>query len=146
MNKTTIQLEYPYSKKWRKGYLNINKDNRRTLTLFNSGKDRSSVQYARYLLAIKLGRFLSDNEEADHIDGDKTNDCVTNLQVLTKKDHRAKGVVHLKGNCYVCGVEFTRTKTQLRPKIKQTLIVEGKLTCSRKCGYKKAAETLKNKT
>lgn len=141
MSETSIELEYPYNN-WRKGYININKDNRRTVTLYNTSKDRSSVQYARYLLAVKLGRFLTDDEEADHIDEDKTNDCLSNLQVLTKKDHRAKNVVILTGVCCICETKFSRTKSQLRTKVKQEKLLAGELACSRKCGYVKTSRTL----
>lgn len=96
-------------------------------------------------MSVKLGRFLTDNEEVDHIDEDKTNDSLSNLQVLSKKEHRQKSVIYLKGSCYICGSEIVRTKSQLRPKIKQEKLLKGTLTCSRKCGRKKASETLRNK-
>ena len=140
---TEIDLQFPYNTIWRKGYLNINSEGRKTITLFNSSSDRSSVQYARYLLAVNLGRFLTDNEEADHIDEDKTNDDISNLQVLSCIEHRQKNVVKLQGTCYICGCLFERTKTQLRPRIKQEYLIKGLLTCSRACGYKKTSETLK---
>ena len=58
LSSTKIDLEYPYNTKWKYGYLNINSEGRRTLTLYNSPSDRSSTQYARYLLAVSLGSFL----------------------------------------------------------------------------------------
>ena len=79
---TKIDLLPPYSEDWKSGYLNINSEGRRTLALYNSPSDRSSTQYARYILAVSLGRYLTDNEEADHIDGDKTNDDIKNIQIL----------------------------------------------------------------
>lgn len=84
-----IKLEYPYNTQWKIGYVVINKDNRRTLLLAN-GKQRSSTQYARYLLAVKLGRFLTQTETVDHIDGDKTNDDINNLQILSRKENIRK--------------------------------------------------------
>ena len=95
MSRTKITLEEPYASVWRRGYLVTNSENRRTLILYNSSTDRSSCQYARYLLAVKIGRFLTAAEEADHIDGDKTNDSVANLQVLSKAANirkSAKGI------------------------------------------------------
>ena len=88
--KTLIILSEPYSLDWSKGYLNTNTEGRRTLTLYNNNANRSSTQYARYLLSVKLGRYLTKDEEVDHIDGDKTNDSISNLQILGKKQNRQK--------------------------------------------------------
>lgn len=46
MATTEITLEYPYSADWRKGYVVINPEGRRTLILYNSQTDRSSCQYS----------------------------------------------------------------------------------------------------
>ena len=78
---TRIELEYPYNERWRKGYIVTNPEGRKTLILFNNKDDRSSTQYARYLLAVKLGRFLAPEETVDHIDGNKNN----NKQYLTQR-------------------------------------------------------------
>lgn len=77
-----IDLQPPYSEDWRMGYLVTNPEGRRTVILYNSKESRSSTQYARYLCAVKLGRYLSESETVDHIDGDKTNDSIENLQVI----------------------------------------------------------------
>jgi hypothetical protein len=128
-----IELEYPYSEDWKFGYIVINSERRQTLILYNSHVDRTSTQYSRYLVAVKLGRYLSDKEHVDHIDNDKTNDEVSNLQILTlaennKKAGRYKGHEMAKLKCPACGVEFIKYK-------KQTFLIKGgKLTfCSRKC-------------
>ena len=85
-----IELKPPYNKVWRYGYLSVNSEGRETLTLYNSCNDRSVTQYARYLLAVKLGRFLTEDETVDHIDGDKTNNSIDNLQVLSMADNIRK--------------------------------------------------------
>lgn len=85
-----IDLQYPYSEDWRMGYLVTNPEGRRTVILFNSQESRSSTQYARYLCAVRLGRYLSESETADHIDGDKTNDSMENLQVITLSENIRK--------------------------------------------------------
>ena len=81
-----IDLKYPYNTVWKYGYVTINRDNRRTLLLVGDTK-RSSTQYARYLLSVKLGRFLTKDETVDHIDGDKTNDNLDNLQILSSSEN-----------------------------------------------------------
>lgn len=58
--------------------------------LFNSKKERTTISYARYLMSVKLNRFLDRNEEVDHIDNDKTNDSIENLQILSSKENKEK--------------------------------------------------------
>ena len=105
MSNTLIQLQYPYSNKWKKGYLNTNPEGRKTLSLYNSRTDRSSTQYARYLLAVKIGRFLTRKEQADHKDEDKANDNLSNLQILSvlennRKTHKKDAVIQCI--CPIC--------------------------------------------
>lgn len=137
MKAMKINLEYPYNEIWDKGYIVTNPENRKTLILYNSKNDRSSTQYARYLLAVKLGRFLKEDETVDHLDGDKTNNSIDNLQVLSLADNNRKSFkkpdVIMK--CPICGKTFTRTRSQLRGRLKKALANE--VCCSRACVYAK---------
>lgn len=134
MSTTKIKLEEPYKSDWRFGYLVTNRENRKTLILYNSQKDRSSTQYARYLLAVSLGRYLNDEEEVDHIDGDVTNNNLNNLQILSKWENVYKSNklpdVHLQ--CPVCAVKFTRSRKSLRGKLERA--ANNLICCSRSCG------------
>lgn len=138
---TLIILEYPYNEVWKKGYLNTNKENRKTLTLYNNDSDRSSTQYARYLLAVSLGRFLTEQEHVDHIDNDKTNDSLENLRIVSiqennLKESKRRGKALVEVRCPVCKSHFIKRKglTQLVSSFK------GKITyCSRYC-----ANSMKN--
>ncbi len=85
-----LELEEPFKSRWQRGYLVTNSENRKNVVLYNSEADRSSISYARYLLSVKHGRFLTSNEEVDHIDDDKTNDDFSNLQLLTQEQNRIK--------------------------------------------------------
>lgn len=85
-----IELETPYRELYRFGYLVTNKENRKHVILYNSKTDRTTVSYARYLMTVKLGHFISDDLHVDHIDNDKTNDSIDNLQVLTVKENAQK--------------------------------------------------------
>ena len=138
MAKTRIELKPPYDKEWKAGYLVTNPEGRRTLLLYNSHKDRTSTQYARYLKAVELGRFLSEKETVDHIDGDPSNDSIENLQILSLADNNRK--THCKPLveliCPICKIHFTRTKTQLRGRLHK--IETNSICCSRSCGGKKA--------
>jgi hypothetical protein len=131
-----IELEYPYNERWRSGYLVTNKENRKTLILFNSCHDRSSTQYARYLLAVKLGRFLTNEETVDHIDNDKTNNSLDNLQILSRADNVRKECKKpdVRLVCPVCGKVFYKTATQLRGRKHKA--ERNQICCSRECGGK----------
>jgi hypothetical protein len=109
---TRFDLEYPYNTKWTYGYIVVNGENRKHVIL--SGKEKlSSTSYARYTLATALGRFLEPHEQVDHIDHDKTNDKLENLQILTvlenarkKAKHKGRLVAYIK--CPVCHETFIR--------------------------------------
>lgn len=95
-----LELESPYKEVWRKAYIRESEDGRKRVDLINDATNRTTVSYARYLLAVKIGRFLTEDEEADHIDTDKSNDKIENLQVLTVKEHLKKTVSEIpKGVC-----------------------------------------------
>lgn len=63
------------------------------------------------IMEENLGRLLTDNEVVHHIDGNKLNNNLVNLQLLTISEH-AK--LHAKENkaekkllkCPVCGIDF----------------------------------------
>lgn len=131
-----IILEYPYNTKWKYGYVMNNKENRATLTLYNSHTERSCTQYARYLLSVKLGRFLTDKETVDHIDGDKTNNSIDNLQILSIGDNirKSQKLGDIICICPICKKVFSRERKKVSGKIKKEKIKKGHLCCSRRCG------------
>ncbi len=47
-------------------------------------------------MSIYLGRRLEKDDHIDHIDGDRTNDDLENLQVLSTPEHVAKTIEDLK--------------------------------------------------
>lgn len=136
MSDTLIDLEGPYSKLYRKGYLRLNDaDGRRRVDLFNSDTDRTTISYARYLVSIREGRLLSEDEEVDHRDNDLTNDHIDNLQILSAIEHRKKTSdnrikrrQYLSFVCPVCGESFQRDRWKLSPNTKEP-------KCSRKCAF-----------
>lgn len=85
-----IQIEPPFAGQWKHAYVVRNKENRNMVCLVNGAKDRTTIALARYRMAVKLGRMLRDDEQVDHIDNDKTNDDINNLQILSKEDNMAK--------------------------------------------------------
>lgn len=136
--------EYPYDKYY--VYVVFHKKEKRNYAILcpidkTSGLKRTSVSYARYLMSVKLGRFLLPTEQVDHIDDDKQNDDVSNLQILTNIENVSKECKHRKQSigtlmvrlkCPVCGREFIRRKglthlTKNRGNV---------TTCSRNCRSK----------
>lgn len=132
-----IELKEPFKSDWKSGYLITNKENRRNLVLFNSSKDRTTVSYARYLMSVKMKRYLTKDEHVDHIDNNKKNDSIDNLQILTLAENNrksSKGRKYVTLNCPICKKDFTIPKSQNWGK--------GRVrTCSRRCGGIKSKMT-----
>jgi len=125
-----IQLEYPYNRDWKLGYLRVSTDGRRRVDLVNKNSDRTTTSYARYLVSVVNGRYLTPEEEVDHIDNDCTNDDIVNLQVLTIEQHKEKTRLHCEGRtmanctCAYCGKVFERELRNVR---------SDRTLCSRSC-------------
>lgn len=85
-----LEIQKPFIGIWKAAYLVINRHNRRMVCLVKDKHDRTTISYARYLMSVKLGRLLTDHEHVDHIDNDKTNDLIDNLQILTPEENRDK--------------------------------------------------------
>ena len=141
-----IELKYPYSRDWKNGYLVVNGENRRTVILYNSKSERSSTAYARYLMSVKLGRYLLESEQVDHIDEDKTNDDLDNLQLLSMhenvvKQNKSRGRSMVRYMCPVCNAEFSRRRKNSHFNNKQRTT----MTCSRSCGNRSQSVDLFSK-
>ena len=124
-----IELEFPFNDIWQTGYIVTNKDNRKMVCLYNNQKDRSTISLARYLVSVKERRLLSKDEHVDHIDNDKTNDSLENLQILSPIENHNKsfkvGETYYSFTCPVCGIDFKLSARQSH---------KTNPTCSRKCG------------
>ena len=57
-----------------------------------SNLKRTTITLAKFELSKKLGRWLSRKDQVDHKDGDKTNDDVDNLQVLSQRQNAIKQI------------------------------------------------------
>ena len=89
-----IQLEYPFNDY--AGYLVINPEGRKNICLIplDKTKKRTTISYARYLVSVNEKRILSKKEQVDHIDGNKTNDVISNLQILSAKENTMGGIIY----------------------------------------------------
>lgn len=103
-----------------------------------SGLENTSITYSRYLYCTHNKIKLADDIHVDHIDGDRTNDKLENLQLLTRAENFEKRKIqtHLSPNrvslkCPVCETLFIREQ-------RQTFLSKGGVftACSRICAGK----------
>ncbi len=143
MKKKSKPCKYPYL-----GYVYYRSvlDGRVCYYLYKSknGK-RKLLTRARYRMSVALERRLKKREHVDHIDGNKRNDKISNLQILSPQQNNAKAIKETgrtqkwkKLICPVCELRFKRKAHRVDLKIQRG----GRPTCSRECGYKFGA--LKN--
>jgi hypothetical protein len=94
------------------------KDGRQHVIIYDNFK-RKTVSYPKFLLEQKLGRSLLPDETCDHIDNDYTNNCLDNLQVLTRSDNSKKQMVFRPAEksyfvCPECNKSFYREMRYVR--------------------------------
>lgn len=104
-----------------------------------NSKERITISYARYLMSVYLKRYLDKNEHVDHIDNNPLNDEISNYQILTPEENRAKMLALkpkelLELNCSGCNQLFNIEARNYRSRIKNGY---KRFFCSKDC-YKKA--------
>lgn len=123
--------EHPFSKY--RLYVVLHKKERRRMAclVVPGGKERTTISYARYLMAVSLGRMLTSDETVDHVNGDALDDRVENLQILSLTDNVRKSArrkTYIEFLCPVCGSVFSRELRQLHGTKADSPC------CSRRCG------------
>ena len=85
----------------------------------DGGKKNAFTSYARYLMCVKEKRILDKKEQVDHINEDKTDDRIENLQILTQEENTKKylkrkniGRMFVKLKCPNCGKIFIRPRNR----------------------------------
>ena len=121
--------DYYKGKGYATAYLATNKEPRRVCTLRKPDGTVTSMSYAKYLYTSYYCCDVAEGDHVDHINGDKMDDRIENLQVISgiynrQKDHKRKEMVIR--TCPVCGVEFLFDKRNLPFKPNPC--------CSRRCG------------
>lgn len=133
-----IELEEPFKSKWKYGYLRTSNENRKILDLYLNDNTRTTISYARYLKSVQLGYEITEEYEVDHIDDDKTNDDVNNLQILTGEQNRQKKndkyfeekKIHKGYHCAYCELPFILTEREVKMRLAQNVEMA---FCSRSC-------------
>lgn len=84
---------------------------------YDESKSPTTITYARYLYSVANSMKLDVNIHVDHIDGDRTNDMLSNLQLLQPNQNKLKfridnnikpNMAHLR--CPECDIVFIREK------------------------------------
>ncbi len=125
-----IELEPPFLGVWKSGCTSVNASGRTSMILFDHKGGRKNITYARYLMSVKLGRFLEPGEHVCHVDRDIKNCALDNLVIMSPQENagRKKGETMKDFVCPVCGKEFqlaARHSHRVNP------------ACSRQCGRRK---------
>lgn len=112
------------------------KDGRKHVIHYENGKRRTQ-SYPRYLMEQHLGRALETQEQVDHINNDKTDNRIENLQLLTVAENNRKSAsieLPYYFTCPVCNKEAEIPYGQF----KANQLRQGKAGpyCSRNCAGK----------
>lgn len=121
--------EYYKEKGVKKAYLSTNKEPRRTISLVYDDGSTKGMSYAKYLYTSHYKCDVAKGDEVDHINNDKMDDRIENLQVISgrlnrNKSKKKKEFVEL--TCPVCGTKFLFEK--------RNLSTHPNPCCSRHCG------------
>lgn len=72
---------------------------KRRMIKVKTGTNNNFIRYSRYIMEKCLGRKLTKDEVVHHIDGNKLNDDIKNLEIKTNKKHlhdHWKGIAPVK--------------------------------------------------
>lgn len=91
---------------------------------------RITCSYPKYIVKTTIGRYLLPNETVNHIDGDFTNNTLSNLRIVDRAEHCRSHVQHRKivtKTCVICGKIF-KTDNNKR-------ITCGSKSCRGRCAH-----------
>lgn len=120
-----------------KVYSFTQKDGRLNVVFIKNGKRIKCISYARYLISIKFGRMLKREEQVDHIDGNKLNDNINNLQIISITENNIKNVIQKNIGRKMLIIKCPSCTKLFHRKFGQSFLVKRGLysVCSRKCQY-----------
>ena len=76
--------DYYKLKGYSRAYLYKRKDDRMAITLAGVGMKQKGMLYSKYLYCSYYQCDVPENEHIDHINGDKTDDRIENLQKISR--------------------------------------------------------------
>jgi len=135
-----VELSDYYKRKgFKKVYVVTTREPRRVAILVDQNNKRTSISYAKYLYTSHYECEIAEGDQVDHINGNKLDDRIENLQVISKKyniqkDHARKKMV--LRTCPVCGTEFLFAQKDLS--------THPNPCCSRRCGGIKSHQKTDN--
>ena len=111
-----VKAEHPYDGYWlyrvwhkKEGRWQAN------LVKISDISERTTISFARYVMSVSLGRLLNtDAEHVDHINNNKSDDRLENLQILSPAENKKKQQdfyteTHPNKTeicCSFCGIKF----------------------------------------
>lgn len=107
------------------------KDGYKIVNLYGDNK-KTTKQYARVKMEVKLGRILRTDETVQHINGNRQNNLYSNLEVLSKVEHSkcdAKRRIPHEAKCAWCKKEFLLRVDQVKKRMQS----KAGPFCSRRC-------------
>ena len=110
-------------------YLNTNKEPRRVVAIKYDNGEMHSMSYAKYLYTSIHKCDIPEGEEIDHVNGDRMDDRIENLQKISRNLNKNKSKIRktmIIRECPICHKKFL---FELR-----NLASHPNPCCSRKCG------------
>lgn len=93
-----------------------NDNGRWYIHIHQNGKYLQSMNLARFRMQEYIGRLLLDEEHVDHIDDNKQNDKIGNLQILTQAENNEKSQRKYEKEvteiCFHCNEPFIMTSVK----------------------------------
>lgn len=128
----------PYSDCKIYGPFTRKEDDRLQITCRCSDGTRKTVSYPKYLMEIKLGRYLIDDEEVHHKDFNPQNNDINNLEVISRLLHSEIHAALIRYKpitivCIWCGESKELTYMQTRYHFSNRRRKRNGPFCSKRC-------------
>jgi len=114
----------------------LGKDGRLRINIHNEIENKWK-SYPKYLMEIHLGRYLENDETVHHLDHNPLNNDISNLIVLSRREHVKLDIPIKWGSkdfcCLVCNNNFVLSGRKLRDCYHNRLRGKVGPFCSKKC-------------